>query len=92
MVEGCLTELVEDDDDDGNGILDSQEGLNTSSESDSFVTPGNIFLLLVLILIGILVVRRITESSLSGLNSDSSVVEENTSQKTEEDSMDSMLE
>ena len=92
LVEGCLTELVEDDDDDGNGILDSQEGLNTSSESESFVTPGNIFLLLVLILIGILVVRRITESSLSGSNSDPSVVEDNTSLKTEEDSMDSMLE
>ena len=92
IVDGCLTELVEDDDDDNDGILDSQEGINTASESETFVTPGNVFLLLILILIGILVVRRITESNVTETVLETSTKTKKQSENKESDNMDTMLE
>jgi len=92
IIEGCLTELTEDDDDDGDGILDAQEGIDAATESETFVTPGNIFLLLILILIAILVIRRITESSMAETTLQSSEETKNQSNQKESDNMDSMLE
>ena len=93
IIEGCVTELTEDLDDDEDGILDSQEGLTSESESDTLLSPGNIFLLLVLILIAILAVRRITESGIIGpALGESEEKEETNSQDLASDNLDSMLE